>query len=77
MFAEEGGSGCGERCRTIAETLDCHTPDCRVWLDSVCPTKQVRGFIDIIISEHCVRSLPAMRLVVWAAVELLWMLHDG
>eukprot|EP00731_Ephydatia_muelleri_P020256 Em0012g1081a len=27
-------------CRDLAERLDCRTPDCRVYLDQVCPTKQ-------------------------------------
>lgn len=49
MCAAEGGSGCGQGCKTVAERLDCPTPDCRVWLDSVCPTKQVRALLLVVM----------------------------
>ena len=77
MCAAEGGSGCGEGCKTVAERLDCHTPDCRVWLDSVCPTKQVRALLLAVMIIGRLLSLPAMQRVVWAVVGLLWMLHNG
>lgn len=38
----EGGTegGCCDGCRELAERLDCSTPDCRVCLDNVCPSRE-------------------------------------
>jgi hypothetical protein len=43
-----GETSCYEResCREVLEMMDCTTPDCRVWLDNVCPTKQVRNTVN-------------------------------
>ena len=37
------GQGPNQSCLYLAERLDCATPDCQSWLDTVCPTKQVMG----------------------------------
>ena len=38
-----GDTSCCERegCREVCERMDCSTPDCRAWLDNICPTKEV------------------------------------
>lgn len=33
---------CSESCLAMAERMDCSVPSCQVWLDNVCPTKQVQ-----------------------------------
>lgn len=31
---------CGQSCVLLAERVDVRTPDCRAWLDRVCPTRE-------------------------------------
>ena len=28
--------------REVLERMDCRTPDCRAWLDGICPTREVK-----------------------------------
>lgn len=35
-------SSCKLKLLDLAERMDCSIPSCQVWLDNVCPTKQVR-----------------------------------
>jgi hypothetical protein len=37
---------CRVRCLDMAEKMDCSVPSCQVWLDNVCPTKQVVPLIE-------------------------------
>lgn len=77
----------------MAEKLDCRTPDCRAWLDSVCPTKEVNTSLErckvartgsaVSLLSSLFPLLPPLPsaaevcVVVWPALELLLLPYGG
>ncbi len=73
-----------EGCRGLCERLDCQTPECNAWLDTVCPSKQVCTHTHTHTHTHSLFSsshsnaphfaLPCFPvtvvLCVWTAVEM-------